>query len=75
MATRYITDPRVTFALPPLTTVHGFGSLLGRGQNPQAGRQDRDLQRFHGKRGPRGTSESISRTHGLRDLGAFGTSV
>jgi hypothetical protein len=58
--------------LPTITTGHGFGSLLGPGQNPSSGRQDRDLHRFDGKKGPRGTNESLPANHGAGEIGGYG---
>lgn len=72
-------DP--TPVLPTLSTRHGFGSLVGAGMNPQAGKQDRDLQRFQAKKGPRGTQENMPGGHGAGGgknpggIGHFGTSV
>ncbi|MEN3280078.1 MAG: hypothetical protein V7607_1218 [Solirubrobacteraceae bacterium] len=54
-----------------LSTRAGFGGLAGPGGNPQAGRQDRDLQRFHGRKGPRGTQERLPGGHGGGDIGHF----
>lgn len=74
--TRYVTEPGADFGLPPTTTTHGFGGLVS--SNPQAGRQDRDLQRFHGKKGPRGTQERLGKGHGLTRtmrVGKFASSV
>lgn len=71
--TRVINDPRVTFTLPPTTTGHGFGSLAG--SRASAGRQDSELHRFNGKKGPSGTNESLPATHGLRPIGEFLKSV
>lgn len=71
--TRVISDPRATFTLPPITTTHGWGGLAA--SRASAGRQDRELHRFNGKKGPMRTSESLSGTHGLRPLGEFLKSV
>lgn len=78
--TRVVSGPRYDFVagvwrdptpvMPPITTGHGFGSLFA--SRAVAGRQDRDLHRFDKKKGPSGTQERLSSTHGQGPIGQFG---